>query len=76
MPSGQGRPLGSLMLWLEMGHDLDPEDHVDLNMRMFDRASRVATRERLSLEPGAEELFKLEADREHVDGLSEPEFTY
>ncbi|CAE7816651.1 unnamed protein product [Symbiodinium sp. CCMP2456] len=70
--SGQGRPLGHLMRWLECGCEAaDQQQHV-LHARSFDRDERRAARARLASLPGAEDLFAKERSRLDWESDDEP----
>ena len=50
---GQGRPLGFLAAWLELGATLDADQHNSLQPNGVDIEQRLAARSRLNATPGA-----------------------
>jgi hypothetical protein len=69
---GQGRPLGSLMAWLQQHHQHgDSASHI--HGTYITHAMRVEGRRYLKTLAGAENLLCMEARKEDVDGHSEPE---
>ena len=70
--SGQGRPLGHLMRWLECGCEAEDQPQHVLHARCFDRDERKAARARLTLLPGAEILLAKERPRLEWESDDEP----
>ena len=70
--SGQGRPLGHLMRWLECGCEAEDQPQHVLHARCFDRDERRAARARLARLPGAAALLAKERARQDWESDDEP----
>ena len=73
---GQGRPLGSMMLWLERGHApgcIGRQQHKQVKLEDLPVHERRAARARLHAIDGSDVMFGLE---DAASGDSEPEVVY